>query len=93
MKNRPQHCIPVPGTGTCILYKCIGICTCVIFLGELGEAMVLLLVAVPDLAGCGGVATPVSRGVEPHQQVHHTLPEQPLLAEHGDGGAALPHSR
>ncbi len=59
-----------------------------ILLGELGEPVMLLLVAVPDLARRGGVAAPVCRGVEPHQQVHHPLAEKAFFPEHRYRGAA-----
>jgi hypothetical protein len=62
----------------------------VILLGELGEPVVLLLVPVPDLAEGGGVPAPVSRGVQPHQQVHHPLPEEAFLPKHRDRRTAFP---
>jgi hypothetical protein len=62
----------------------------VILLGELGEPVVLLLVPVPDLAEGGGVPAPVSRGVQPHQQVHHPLPEEAFLSKHRDCRPAFP---
>ena len=55
-----------------------------VLLGELGQPVVLLLVAVHHLAGRVGAAG----GARPHHQVHHAGPQDTLLAEHGDAGAA-----